>query len=169
MSGWSLAWRGNAAADDMPRTGPGRAAVWACYAAAGLIFGWLVLYGSGIVTTLGSAEGSERHGANAVRLADDGSFGLPTMYLAAGQTAWWDYDLDVEGEGGVRLIVAKAVPTPDFIVRVAHLRATARGHFAVVVPASGFYSFSYELEPIGGLFGEAGPGSTRYRLRWGVD
>ena len=69
----------------------------------------------------------------------------------------------------MRLIVGKAVPSRDFIVRVHHLRAGGRGRFEVVAPASGLYNFSYELEPIGGPVGGAEPGSTRYRLKWGVD
>ena len=97
-------------------------------------------------------------------------FGLSTMYLAKGQTAWWDDDVAVDGEGGLRLTVGKSVPARDFVVKVHHLRSGGRGRFAVVAPASGFYNFSYELEPIGGgLFGGAEPGSTRYKLRGGVD
>ena len=168
MSGWSFA-RSSERPEDEARPGGARVAAWAIYGIVALLGSWLVLYLGGIVTTLGTAEGSERHGGSAVRLADDMSFGLSTMYLAEGQTAWWDYDVEVEGEGGVRLIVSKAVPTRDFIVSVRHLRASGRGRFAVVAPASGFYSFSYELEPIGRLFGGAEPGSTRYDLQWGVD
>ena len=168
MNGWTFAWSGGTA-DEGARPGTARVAAWAVCAVVALLGSWLVLYLGGIVTTLGTAEGSERHGGSAVRLAEDSKFGLSTMYLAKGQTAWWDYDVAVEGEGGVRLIVGKAVPTADFIVRVHHLRAGGRGRFAVVAPASGFYSFSYELEPIGGLPGGAEPGSTRYRLKWGVD
>lgn len=166
MSGWTLAWNDP---DEAARTGAVRIAAWAVYALVTLLGAWLVLYLGGIVTTLGTAEGSERHGGSAVRLAEDSAFGLSTMYLARGQTAWWDYDVEVEGGGGVRLIVSKAVPTPDFIVKVQHLRAGGRGRFAVVAPAGGLYSFSYELEPIGGLLGGARPGSTRYKLKWGVD
>ena len=167
MSGWTTAWSDTE--DEAARPGPARVAAWAVYAAVILLGIWLVLYLGGLFTTLGTAEGSERHGGSAVRLVEDGSFGLSTMYLAKGQTAWWDYDVEVEGEGGVRLIVGKAVPTSDFIVRVQHVRTGGRGRFAVVAPAGGLYSFSYELEPIGGLVGGAEPGSTRYRLKWGVD
>ena len=168
MSGWTLGWSDDPP-DEPASPAAGRLAAWAVYGIVILIGSWLVLYLGGIVTTLGMAEGSERHGASAVRLADDTSLGLSTMYLVKGQAAWWDYDVEVEGEGGLRLIVGKAVPTRDFIVRVRHLRASGRGRFAVVAPESGFYSFSYELEPIGGLLGGAGPGSTRYDLQWGVD
>lgn len=168
MSGWTFAWGGDTP-DDAGRPGTARVAAWAVYGVVALLGAWLVLYLGGIVTTLGAAEGSQRHGAGAVRLAEESRFGLSTMYLAAGQTAWWDYDVDVEGEGGVRLIVSKAVPTSDFIVKVHHVRTGGRGRFAVVAPAGGLYSFSYELEPIGGLLGGAEPGSTRYTLKWGVD
>lgn len=167
MTGWSFAWTGDAPRENA--AGGLRLAGWGLYAVITLLGSWLVLYLGGILTTLGTAEGSERHGASGVRIADDSRFGLSTMYLTRGQTAWWDYDVAVEGDSGLRLVVGKTVPTREFIVKVHHLRADGRGRFEVVAPASGFYNFSYELEPIGALFGGAGPGSTRYKLKWGVD
>jgi hypothetical protein len=167
MGEWASAWGD----DDETATdlgGPPRLGAWSFYLftalLALLLFAWL----SGLLTTLGSAEGSERHGGSAVRLAGDSGFGLPTTYISRGQKAWWDYDVAVEGEGGVRLIVAKSVPSPNFIVKVETVRATARGRFEVTVPESGFYSFSHELAPIGGPLGGARPGATRYKLKWGV-
>ena len=168
MSGWTTAWD-DERAEEPVRGAAARAASWGFYAFPALLSGWLFLYLGGLFTTLGWAEGSERHGADAVRLADDSRIGLPGMYLTAGQKAWWDYEVEVEGEGGVRLLIGKAVPRPDFIVKVEHLTASGRGRFEVVAPESGFYTFSHELEPIGGLLGRAQPGSTRYKLKWGVD
>ena len=164
----SYAW------DDAEPEAAGRSAglrfgSWGVGAAAGLLSVWLFLYVSGLFTTLGSASGSERHGADAIRIADDGGFGIPTMYLAAGQTAWWDYEVEVQGDGGVRIEIAKSVPSPDFIVKAKALTSSGRGRFEVVVPESGFYTFSRELVPIGRPLGGARPGSTVYRLKWGVD
>jgi hypothetical protein len=167
MSGWVSAWSDTDAAE--PRGAGARLGAWGFYLFTAAISLSLFLFLSGLVTTLGSAEGSERHGANAVRLADDSSFGLPTMYLTAGQKAWWDYEVDVEGEGGVRMLIAKSVPSREFIVKAENVRASARGRFEVVAPASGFYSFSYELVPIGGPLGGARPGATRYKLSWGAN
>lgn len=146
-----------------------RLGTWGFGALAGLLSVWLFVYLSGLFTTLGSASGSERHGADAIRIADDGGFGLPTMYLAAGQTAWWDYEVQVEGEGGIRIEIAKSVPSPDFIVKAKALTASGKGRFEAVAPESGFYTFSRELVPIGGPLRGARPGSTSYRLKWGVD
>jgi hypothetical protein len=168
MSGWTRAWDDGETADEPVRGAGPRAASWGFYAFTALLSAWLFLYLSGLFTTLGWAEGSERHGANAIRLADDSGFGLPGIYLFKGQKAWWDYDVAVEGEGGVRILIGKAVPSRDFIVRARHLDATGKGRFEVVAPESGFYTFSHELEPIGGPFGGARPGSTRYKLRWGA-
>ena len=166
MSELSFAWsnEGREPARNAVRLG-----AWGFGALTGLLSIWLFLYLGGLFTTLGSASGSERHGPDAVRIADDGGFGIPTMYLAAGQTAWWDYDVQVEGEGGVRVAIAKSVPTPDFIVKAKALTASGKGRFEVVVPESGFYTFSRELVPIGGPLSGARPGSTSYRLKWGVD
>ena len=168
MSGLSFAW----SEEEQDAGGRGQAArfgAWAFYLLTGALSIWLFFYLSGLFTTLGSAEGSERHGASAVRLADDSGFGLPTMYLVRGQKAWWTYEVEVEGEGGVRLLISKSIPSPDFIVKAQAIRSTARGRFEIVAPESGFYSFAHELVPIGGLLGGARPGSTTYRLKWGVD
>jgi len=168
MSGWSFAWSGDETQEGT-RAGGSRIAACLGYGVVTLLGGWLVLFLGGVVTTLGSAQGSERHGSSGVRRIENSSFGLPSMYLARGQKAWWDYDVQVEGEGGIRLTVSKAVPSHDFIVKVRHLRTGGRGRFEVVAPASGFYNFSCEHEPIGRLFGPGEPGSTRYKLSWGVD
>ena len=130
---------------------------------------WFFLFAMGALPTLGSVEGSERHGANLVRLADESSFGLATMYASRGQRLWWDYDVTVEGAGGVRLRIAKSVPSRAFIVRAQDIARTGRGRFEVIAPESGFYSFSQELVPQGDLLGNGAPGSTRYDLSWGID
>jgi hypothetical protein len=169
MTGWTTAWDGTESADEPARGAASRAASWGFYVFTAALSASLFLYLSGLVTTLGWAEGSERHGADGIRLAEEGGFGLPGMYLVKGQKAWWDYEVEVEGGSGVRLIVGKAVPRPDFVVKVRHLRASETGRFEVVAPENGFYSFSHELEPIGGLSGRAQPGAARYRLKWGVD
>lgn len=168
MSGWTSAWDVEPRADEPSRGAGARALSWSFYVFTAALSVWLFLYLGGLFTTLGWAEGSERHGADAVRFADATSIGLPGMYLAKGQKAWWDYEVEVEGEGGVRILIGKALPSRDFIVKARHLRESGRGRFEVVAPESGFYSFSHELEPIGGLVGRAEPGSTRYRVKWGV-
>jgi hypothetical protein len=167
MSELSYAW------DDAEPKAGGRSASlrlgsWSLGAFAGLLSIWVFLYLSGLFTTLGSASGSERHGADAIRISDGGGFGIPTMYLAAGQTAWWDYEVEVQGEGGIRIEIAKSVPTPDFIVKAKALTASGKGRFEVVAPESGFYTFSRELVPIGRPLNGANPGSTVYSLKWGV-
>jgi hypothetical protein len=169
MGDWTTAWQTEPAAEAARRGAGARAASWAFYAFTALLSVWVFLFASGLFSTLGWAEGSERHGADAVRIADDSRFGLPAMYLLEGQKAWWNYEVEVKGgDSGVRLIVGKAVPRPDFIVKVKHVRESGRGRFEIVAPASGVYTFSHELEPIGGLVGRAEPGATRYKLRWGV-
>jgi len=170
MGEWTSVWSDASGADERDGRGGGaRLGAWSFYLFTAALSLWVFLYLSGLFTTLGSAQGSESHGTNAVRIADDGGFGLPTMYLFAGQKAWWDYDVAVKGEGGVRLLIAKTVPSTAFIVKVETVRASAKGRFELVAPESGFYSFSHELAPIGGLLGGAQPGETRYALTWGVD
>jgi len=170
MSGWTTAWD-----NDERGAGGGGAGVaarygsWAIGAAVVVAAFWFLLFATGLVTTLGSVDGSERHGRNLVRLADDSSFGLTTMYASQGQRLWWDYDVTVEGAGGVRLRIAKSVPSPDFIVRFQDVATTGRGRFEVIAPESGFYSFSQELIPQGDLLGNGEAGSTGYSLSWGID
>ena len=130
---------------------------------------WFFLFATGALPTLGAVEGSERHGANLIRVADESSFGLRTMYASRGQHLWWDYDVTVEGAGGVRLRIAKSVPSRAFIVRAQDLSRTGRGRFEVIAPESGFYNFSQELIPQGDLLGNGAAGSTRYDLSWGID
>lgn len=170
MSGWVTAWDNGE--DDAGGGGAGAGARyggWAIGAIAVIAACWLFLFAAGLFTTLGSVEGSERHGASLVRLADESSFGLKSMYVVRGQRLWWEYDVAVEGAGGVRLRVAKSRPSPGFIVRFQDVSATGRGRFEVNAPESGFYSFSQELIPQGDLLGNGKAGSTRYDLSWGVD
>jgi hypothetical protein len=130
--------------------------------------GWFFLFAIGALTTLGSVEGSERHDTDQVRLTDQSSFGLGTMYASRGQRLWWDYDVTVAGGGGVRLRIAKSVPSQAFIVRFQDIARTGRGRFEVIAPQSGFYSFSQYLIPQGDLLGNGAAGSTRYALSWGI-
>lgn len=167
MSGWSFASAGADATDREP-------AAWQplgarAIALAGLAFAaWLLLYAAGILPTLGWAEGSERHDRHAVYVAEESGFGLPTMYLLAGQRLWWDYDVAVEGRGGVRLRIVKTVPSRAFHVRTQDVERTGRGRFELVAPESGLYRFEHELMPHGVLLTGATPGRTVYRLSWGV-
>jgi hypothetical protein len=170
MSGWTTAW-------DNDESGEGRGSVslgarhagWAVGAIAVIAAFWFFLFAAGILTTLGSVEGSERHGRDLVRFADESSLGVGTMYASAGQRLWWDYDVTVEGTGGVRLRIAKAPPSAAFIVRFQDVAASGRGRFEVVAPESGFYTFSQYLIPQGVLIGPGEAGSTRYDLSWGID
>ena len=165
MSGWTLA--GQESEDDV--SVGARYGGWAAGALATAAALWFFLFATGIVTTLGSADGSESHGALGIRPAEDSHIGLSTMYVTAGQHLWWDYDVSVEGAGGVRLRIAKSVPSQAFIVRVHDVAKSGRGRFEVVAPESGRYSFSHELIPQGGPLGTGAPGATRYDLSWGVD
>jgi hypothetical protein len=169
--GWAFAWdtpEGEAnAVDDRARPGL-RVGKWGA-ALFGLIFGlWLFAYGTGFFTTLGWAEGSEGHNRYGIRLAEETSTtGLGTMFLFAGQTAWWDYEIETEG-GGVRLSIASTPPRPGSI-RVENITATGRGRVTLVAPHSGLYSFQYQYVPLAGGFGHQPTGATRYSLSWGVD
>jgi hypothetical protein len=169
MNGWVTAWDDPESAGNAGAGAAMRYSGWAIGAIAVTAAFWLFLFASGIFTTLGSVEGSERHGANMVRLADHSSFGLGTVYAREGQRLWWDYDVSVEGAGGVRLRIAKSVPRPDFVVRFQNVAATGRGRFEVIAPEAGFYSFSQYLIPQRDLLGNGEAGSTRYALSWGVD
>jgi len=170
MSGWTFA------GDDVGRgaeSGGGSAGAlyggWAVGAIASIAAFWFFLFAAGVVTTLGSVDGSERHGRNLVRLADESSLGLGTMYASQGQRLWWDYDVTVEGAGGVRLRISRSPPSQAFIVRALDIAHTGRGRFEVIAPESGFYSFSQELIPQGDLLGNGEAGSTAYSLSWGID
>jgi len=170
MSAWTFAG-GDAEADADERVGGGSALRYGGWSAGLFVVAgalWFFLFAIGAITTLGSVEGSERHGANLIRAADQSSFGLGTMYASRGQRLWWDYDVTVGGAGGVRLRIAKSVPSPDFIVRFQDLARTGRGRFEVIAPESGFYSFSQELIPQGDLLGNGRAGETRYDLSWGI-
>ena len=168
MGSWSFAWDPPAAETDAPGAAA-RAAGWLAlvlgFAFAVALFG----YATGLVSTLGWAQGSERHDRHLVRLAEDSQLGLATVYAFEGQRLWWDYDVAVEGRGGVRLWIAKTVPQPDFIARAHDVAASGRGRFEVVAPASGFYRFSQEYIPYGVLLDGSEPGATRYDLSWGID
>jgi hypothetical protein len=142
---------------------------WAFYVFTALASLWLFLFLSGLMPWLGTAEGSSRHGTAGVRVRGDSGFGLPAMFLFKGQRAVWDYDVIVEGDDGLILRVGKTPPQPDFIVKMLRIEQSAKGRFEVIAPATGLYTFDYELVPIGALFGPAKSGSTRYMLRWGVE
>jgi hypothetical protein len=144
-------------------------AAWAFYALTAFASLWLFLFLSGLMPWLGTAEGSSRHGKAGARLRDDSSLGLSAMFLIKGQKAVWDYDVAVEGDDGLILRVSKTPPQPDFIVKTLRIEQSAKGRFEVIAPATGLYTFDYELVPIGALFGPAKSGSTRYMLRWGVE
>lgn len=168
MSEWVTAWTNDGDDAATPSRG-GRVTMWSA-TLFGLAFAlWLFAYGTGLYTTLGSIEGSERHDRNLVRLADDSSIGLKTMYVFAGQHIRWDYDVTVEGRGGVRLSISKAVPSPSYVSRYQDVAATARGRFEVIAPEAGLYRFGVEPIPQGVLLGGGEAGATRYRLSWGVD
>lgn len=157
--------------DEVGGGGGGNAARYGGWAAAAFAVagaGWLFLFATGVLTTLGSAEGSERHDASLIRAADESSFGLSTMYASRGQRLWWDYDVTVEGAGGVRLRIARSVPSPAFIVRARDVARSGRGRFEVIAPEAGFYSFSQELIPQGDLLGNGRAGATSYDLSWGI-
>jgi hypothetical protein len=172
MSGWSTIWDETRGRDGSESAAGGRGALryggWtaALFVVAGLF--WLFLFEAGILTTLGSVEGNERHGPSLIRVADQSSFGLGTMYAARGQRLWWEYDVTVEGAGGVRLAIAKSVPSRAFIVRAQDVSRTGRGRFEVIAPESGFYNFSQYLIPQGDLLGNGAAGATRYDLSWGI-
>jgi hypothetical protein len=168
MSEWATAWDNEEDDAATPSRGA-RVTLWSA-SLFGLAFAlWLFAYGTGLYTTLGSIEGNERHDRNLVRLADDSSFGLKTMYVFSGQHIRWDYDVTVEGRGGVRLHISKVAPSPAFVSRYQDVAATARGRFEVIAPEAGLYRFAEEPIPQGALFGGGEAGATRYRLSWGVD
>ena len=170
MSAWTFAG-GDAEADADERFGSGNALRYGGWTAGLFVIGaalWFFLFAMGALSTLGSVEGSERHGANLIRAADESSFGLGTMYASRGQRLWWDYDVTVEGAGGVRLRIAKSPPSQGFIVRFQDVARTGRGRFEVIAPESGFYTFSQYLIPQGDLLGNGRAGSTRYDLSWGI-
>ncbi|MEA3028930.1 MAG: hypothetical protein QOJ53_1115 [Sphingomonadales bacterium] len=171
MSAWTFA-----GGDLEPDAGAGlggrgalRYGGWTAALAAAGAASWFFLFAMGALPTLGAVEGSERHGANLVRLADQSSFGLSTMYAGRGQRLWWDYDVAVQGAGGVRLRIAKSPPSRAFIVRFQDVARTGRGRFELIAPEAGFYSFSQELIPQGNLLGNGQAGETRYDLSWGID
>ena len=133
-----------------------------------LLFVAVMAYALGLISTLGSAEGSERHNRFGVYTEEASSIGLGTMYLSAGQTAWIDYDVTVEGTGGIRLIIIRNPPQGGQI-RLQRVTATGRGRLEYVVPEAGFYSFRHERVLLPAAFGHTPVGSTRYHLSWGVD
>ncbi len=171
---WAFAWEspdGDAetALDGKTRDGAARLGGWAFALFGGAFALWFAAYGLGLYTTLGWAEGSERHDRFGVRLAEEDSItGLTTMYLFAGQRAWWDYDATAEGCCGVRLIITRTVPRPGQ-VKAFDLTRTGRGRFEWVVPESGFYSFRRYHVPLAGAFGRQPAGSIRYSVSWGAD
>jgi hypothetical protein len=170
MSAWTFVG-GDSEPDASERFGGRNAARYGGWTAGLFVLaaaGWFFLFAIGALTTLGSVEGSERHGTSQVRLADQSSFGLGTMYASRGQRLWWDYDVTVEGGGGVRLRIAKSPPSRAFIVEARDISRTGRGRFELIAPESGFYSFSQYLIPQGDLLGNGPAGSTRYALSWGI-
>jgi hypothetical protein len=169
MSGWTFAWSDP---DEVERR---EQAAWKPLGARAValigvaVSAWLFLFASGIFPTLGWAEGSERHDRRAIYLSEESGFGLSTIYVLAGQRLWWDYDVAVEGGGGVRLRIVKSIPARAFHVEVRDIEQTGQGRFEVVAPESGLYSFDHELVPQGVLIAGGVPGRTSYDLSWGVD
>lgn len=80
------------------------------------------------------------------------------MYLFAGQRAWVEYELTIEGDGGGLLITfANWVPHRDGIL-IRRLTTSGGGRIELVAPRAGFYSFRHEYLSLGGAFGPARPG-----------
>lgn len=129
---------------------------------------WLLVYALGLSPTLGWAEGSETHDRFGIYREDRSRLGLGTMYLFAGETAWWAWDMRIEGHGGLRLTIARAIPRPGQ-VRFQDVKTSGAGRFEFVAPETGFYTFSLEHVPNPGRFGRQRAGSTVYDLSWGVD
>jgi hypothetical protein len=149
--------------------GAARAGAWGAAAFALAAAGWFFLYATGLFTTLGSVDGAEVHDRLGIRPAEESRIGLSTIYVFAGQRLWWNYDVAVEGRGGVRLRIARGVPSAAFSSEMQDVAKSGRGRFEVVAPDSGLYSFEHELIPHGDLIGRTEAGSTRYDLSWGVD
>lgn len=129
---------------------------------------WLLAYALGLFTTLGWAEGAETHDRFGVYREDRSRLGLGTMYLFAGETAWWAWDMRVEGHGGLRLRIFRT-PLREGQHRFYDVRTSGTGRFAFVAPESGFYTFGLEHVPNPGRFGGQRAGRTVYDLSWGVD
>ncbi|WP_040464329.1 hypothetical protein [Erythrobacter sp. NAP1] len=132
-----------------------------------LIFGgalilWLFLYVSTIFPYLGQAQQSQMSGAGFNVSGGVSNFGTQRMFLVAGQTAFFEYDVKGDEDAGVRFDL-HAWPNAAFSDQSQTITGTQSGRAEFVVEKTGFYSFYHD-------FSTNAPGSkTSYSVSWGAE
>jgi hypothetical protein len=139
---------------------------WTLYVAFGLLLAWGFGYVSGLFPYLGYAAAA-RDKVSHIGSGPTGEvtpYGVPTMLLLKGQKAIFDYDVEVEGKGGIVLYVTQ-VPKLVNIDSGTWIRvgATGEGRVEIPIEKTGFYVFDAHFDHLPG-----GLGRTRYSVKWGA-
>ena len=129
-------------------------------------FLWAFGYGSTLTPWLGYADrtqeqvGFARIGVEkGYSPGDTTGFGLTTMWLAKGQRAFIDYEVDSSAGGGVILDINRREAF-GFSPRRKLIRGSAKGSLEFTVPEAGLYRFHHDFA--------VGGGRTRYKVTWGA-
>jgi len=146
-------------------SGEPRRSVWklsgtAFYVVLGALCLWVFAYVSGLYPYLGVAGDNNRSGPGFSSSAGKYDFGLGTMLLFKGQTAFIEYDA-TSAEGEVTLDV-KPAGTLGFSDKRIRVKGKAVGTLEVPIESTGIYNFRHE-PALGRAYGH-----TQYSVRWGA-
>ena len=136
------------------------------YALLGGLALWVLGYTSSLTPWFGYADRTQEQ-VGPVRMSieanassgDATGFGLKTMWLAKGQRAFIDYEIDSPGGGGIILDINRRSAL-GFSPNRRLVRGSGSGTLEIVVPENGFYDFHHDFA--------VGGGRTRYKVAWGA-
>ena len=132
----------------------------AFYIMLGALCLWIFAYGSGLYPYLGAGHDDNRSSPGTSTSMGAYSFGLGTMLLFEGQTAFFEYN-STSVESDVTLDV-KPLTVLGYSDRMQRVRGLAKGTVEFPITQTGLYHFDHE-PALGRRYGQ-----TRYSVSWGA-
>lgn len=130
------------------------------YALVAALCIWLFAYVSGLYPYLGSAATDNRSSFGQTTSFSESGFGVETMLLFAGQTAFFEYE-STSAESDITLDV-KPMMTLGYSPAMQRIRGVAKGTAEFPVATTGLYNFRHE-PALGRRYGR-----TAYSVSWGA-
>ena len=121
---------------------------------------WIVAYGSGMVPWLGSARVDETIAPFTTTRVGNMSFGLGTMLLFKGQTAYYDYNSS-DPHGEITFDV-KPLSVLGYSRAMVRVKGARQGRLEFPIAHTGLYRFQHE-PALGRRYGR-----TAYTVSWGA-
>jgi hypothetical protein len=137
-----------------------KAISWGFYALVAALSLWVFSYASGIFPYLGTAEIDQTSGRG-ITSGSDASFGLGTMLLFEGQTAFFEYE-STSAESEITFDV-KSPATLGYSPEMRRVSGAGSGRIEIAIAQTGFYNFRHEPALTGRH------GRTAYRVSWGAN